>query len=219
MHRVSHYARNVFSHLLSAHKALIVTGALATAIVGVGASTPAQARGNHLRFHRGYSIQGNWLCYGWSGGAYHCTRNWAIINGSYHSRTSWVPSSGQRSAAVHSTRSTTIHTAPAKPTYSTGAANPGTQGVINEIRAVFGPYAGSALTIARCESGYNPNAYNPTPVGGAHAEGVFQILGTSTWRTTSYASQSPYNAYANIHAAYEIFQRDGYSWREWQCRA
>jgi hypothetical protein len=23
---------------------------------------------------------------------------------------------------------------------------------------------------------------------------------------------------ANIHAAYEIFKRDGYSWREWACK-
>jgi SLT domain-containing protein len=102
---------------------------------------------------------------------------------------------------------------------STGAANPGQQAVINEIRAVFGPYSGQALNIARCESGYNPSARNSTSVGGAHAAGVFQILDTSTWRTTAYAGQSPYNAYANIHAAYQIFQRDGYSWREWQCRA
>jgi hypothetical protein len=94
----------------------------------------------------------------------------------------------------------------------------GQQAVINDIRAVFGPNAGSALAIARCESGYNPYAVNPTVVLGSHAQGVFQILYPSTWNTTSYRGQSPFNYDANIHAAYQIFARDGFSWREWQCQ-
>jgi hypothetical protein len=99
-----------------------------------------------------------------------------------------------------------------------GAYNPGQQAIINEIIAVFGSYSQGALNVAHCESGYDPNAYNPYPVAGSHAEGVFQILYPSTWDGTSYASSSPYNATANIHAAYQIFARDGYSWREWQCQ-
>ena len=97
-------------------------------------------------------------------------------------------------------------------------ANPGQQAVINDISYVFGSYASSALAVARCESGYNPNAWNSYPILNSHASGVFQILYPSTWNTTSYASSSPFNADANIHAAYEIFRRDGYSWREWQCQ-
>ncbi len=62
------------------------------------------------------------------------------------------------------------------------------------------------------------NAYNGYAIGGSHAEGVFQILYPSTWSGTSYAAQSPYNYVANIHAAYQIFSRDGYSWREWACQ-
>lgn len=85
------------------------------------------------------------------------------------------------------------------------------------IQQVFGPYASGALNVARCESGLNPNAYNPTSIGGSHAAGVFQILYPSTWRGTSQAGSSPYNAWANIQAAHEIFVRDGYSWREWSC--
>jgi hypothetical protein len=97
-------------------------------------------------------------------------------------------------------------------------ANPGQQAIINEIVAVFGSYAQGALNIARCESGYDPNARNPYAIGNSHASGVFQILYPSTWDTTSYASQSPYDYNANIHAAYQIFSRDGHSWVEWACK-
>jgi hypothetical protein len=97
-------------------------------------------------------------------------------------------------------------------------ASPGEQAIINEIQAIFGQYANGALNIARCESGFNPGATNPYAVGNSHAEGVFQILYPSTWNTTSYAGQNPYNYDANIHAAWEIFSRDGYSWREWECK-
>jgi hypothetical protein len=97
-------------------------------------------------------------------------------------------------------------------------ANPGQQAIINEIGAVFGSYSQGALNIARCESGYDPNARNPYAIGNSHASGVFQILYPSTWNTTSYASQSPFDYNANIHAAYQIFSRDGHSWVEWACK-
>ena len=97
-------------------------------------------------------------------------------------------------------------------------ANPGQQTIINEIVAVFGSNAQGALNIARCESGYDPNAVNPYAIGNSHASGVFQILYPSTWDGTSYAAQSPFDYNANIHAAYEIVSRDGYSWREWECK-
>lgn len=97
--------------------------------------------------------------------------------------------------------------------------NPGTQAIINDIIAVFGSYAQGALNIARCESGYDPNAVNSYPIGNSHASGVFQILYPSTWNTTSYASYSPFDYDRNIHAAYQIFHRDGNSWREWACKS
>jgi hypothetical protein len=97
-------------------------------------------------------------------------------------------------------------------------ANPGTQAIIDYISSVFGAYSQGALNVARCESGYDPSAENPYAVGNSHAQGVFQILYPSTWDTTSYAGDSPYNAYDNIHAAYQIFSRDGDSWREWACQ-
>jgi hypothetical protein len=97
--------------------------------------------------------------------------------------------------------------------------SPGQAAVIAMINQVFGSYASGALNVARCESGFNPLAYNPISNGGSHAEGVFQILYPSTWNSTSEASSSPYSAMANILAAHQIFVRDGYSWREWSCAA
>jgi hypothetical protein len=97
-------------------------------------------------------------------------------------------------------------------------ANPGQQAIINDIVAVFGSYAQGAINVARCESDFDPNARNPYAIGSSHAEGVFQILYPSTWDGTSYSGYSPYNYDANIHAAYQIFSRDGHTWREWACQ-
>jgi hypothetical protein len=93
-----------------------------------------------------------------------------------------------------------------------------TNPVESMIRQVFGPHARSAIRVARCESGLNPGAYNRTGFRGSHSAGVFQILYPSTWRGTSQAARSPYNAIANIVAAHDIFVRDGYRWRAWVCR-
>jgi hypothetical protein len=109
-------------------------------------------------------------------------------------------------------------TATPKPKVPAPGVNPGQQAIIDKITAVFGAYAPGAINIARCESGFDPNSRNVIAIGGSHASGVFQILYPSTWNTTSYASYSPYDADANIHAAYEIFHRDGNSWREWACK-
>jgi len=86
------------------------------------------------------------------------------------------------------------------------------------IYHVFGAYSGGAMNVARCESGLNPGAYNGMSIGGSHAAGLFQILYPSTWMRTPEAASSPYDAMANTLAAYSIFARDGYSWREWSCR-
>lgn len=84
-----------------------------------------------------------------------------------------------------------------------------------QIGKTFGAYWQQANMIVKAESSGNSNAYNSISVGGSHAEGLFQILYPSTWNTTSQAKNSPYDYQANIQAAFEIFQRDGYSWREW----
>jgi hypothetical protein len=111
----------------------------------------------------------------------------------------------------------TTTTAPA-PTPKSPSAPSNTGSVQSMIEQVFGGYASGALNVARCESGFNPNAWNGIAIGGSHASGVFQILYPSTWDGTSYRNDSPYNAWDNINAAHEIFMRDGNSWREWACR-
>lgn len=87
--------------------------------------------------------------------------------------------------------------------------------VVSAITQVFGRHAGEALQVARCESGLNPSAYNPSG-----ATGLFQIM-PGTWNGTAF---QPYtwakatNPSLNIQAAYAIFSRDGYRWREWGCK-
>lgn len=88
----------------------------------------------------------------------------------------------------------------------------GTEDTANTISRVFGPYAHQAIHVAMCESGLNPYAHNPSG-----ASGVFQIM-PSTFAGTSQAGGSIFDANNNIQAAYEIFVRDGHSFREWACR-
>lgn len=95
--------------------------------------------------------------------------------------------------------------------------NPGSAVVQDYIRQVFGPWAGQALGVARCESGYNPNAWNPYELLRSHAAGVFQMLYPSTWAETPYWSSNPFDYRLNILGAYWLFSRDGHTWREWAC--
>ena len=61
----------------------------------------ASAHAAPLRYRRGYSVQGSWLCYGWVNGAYHCTQHWRVSGGRYVSlNPTWVPSQGPASAPV-----------------------------------------------------------------------------------------------------------------------
>ncbi len=175
----------------------------------------AQANGSWgwLYYKHGYYLDNGWLCYGWSNGAYHCTQHWHWSNGKLISdHPSWVPNYGSSSAS-HSSGSSGSATHSNNGGGTPSYVPPSTGSVQGEIQAVFGPYAWAALAVARCESGYNPSAYNAS----SGASGVFQFL-YSTWMTTSYAGYSRFNAWANINAAHQVFVRDGYSWREWQCQ-
>jgi hypothetical protein len=125
----------------------------------------------------------------------------------YANSVKWVP-----------TPTPTATPVPLNTTFGGVPPSPGQQVIVDEIKQVFGSYAQGALNVSHCESGWDPSARNPYPVGNSHAEGVFQILYPSTWNTTSYASRNPYDYDANIRAAYEIFHRDGNSWAEWECQ-
>lgn len=77
-------------------------------LVGLaGASAPAaHAAGSHLHYRRGYSIQGRWLCFGWSNGAFHCTtrhKGYRSLN------PSWVPVIGKPSAKARAKARKPVH--------------------------------------------------------------------------------------------------------------
>jgi LysM repeat protein len=109
----------------------------------------------------------------------------------------------QPAPATQSTQSTTTQ-------QTTGVVS---GSVTSMIEQVFGANSAAAINIATCESGLNPSATNAY----SGAAGLFQIM-PGTWSTTSQAASSPYNAYANIVAAHDIFVRDGNSWAEWTCQ-
>ncbi len=203
----------IFRSFGVAGSTLAVAGVLGFALVAAQFATAATASAAGLRYVPGYSVQGNWLCYGWSGHAYnvyHCTQHWHRSGGHVVSdNPAWVPNGGAAAATYRaSARQSAAHYTPvARPTGNSSGS------VASMISSAFGGYAGSALAVARCESGLNPGAVNRS----SGAAGVFQFL-PSTWRGTSYAGYSPFNAWANIQAAHQVFVRDGYSWREWVCQ-
>lgn len=123
-----------------------------------------------------------------------------------------VPTTIPAPARASVARQVITQPAPAAPHMSAPVVGGGS--VQQMIRSVFGAYANQALAIAACESGYNPGATNRS----SGAAGIFQFL-RSTWAHTPYAGSSPYDAGANIQAAHWVFVHDGYSWREWSCRA
>lgn len=211
--------------------ALVLVGMLALALAGAqfGAAPTAHAASSFLQYQRGYYLTNwngsTWMCYGWASGEYRCTVHWHRDSAGnlVSDHTAWVPN-GLDSAADPSTVYTPsrVPTAPvqhpsappsAPPSSPPSGGGGGSGSVQGLIRSVFGGYAGQALAVAACESGYNPNAVNPS----SGAAGVFQFL-RSTWATTSYAGYSPFNAWANVNAAHQVFVRDGYSWREWTCQ-
>ena len=94
------------------------------------------------------------------------------------------------------------------------AARPSAGYVQDLIRQAFAPQGPVAvewgLRVAACESGYNPNAFNP---GGP--SGVFQFM-PGTFGGTPYGSQNIFDAVANVNAAAWYYQR--YGGGAWACK-
>lgn len=86
------------------------------------------------------------------------------------------------------------------------------RGMIRSLSRRYGVDPGTALRVARCESGYNPRAYNPPYAG------VFQ-QSTRYWsrRAANYGHKgaSPFEAYANIDVSLKMARAQG--WRHWGC--
>jgi phage shock protein A len=83
------------------------------------------------------------------------------------------------------------------------------------ILAAFAPLGGGAqqwaLRIAKCESGYNPNAVNRS----SGASGLFQFM-PATWAHLPWANQSVFNPVANAQAAAYYYQHSGPG--PWSCK-
>jgi Transglycosylase SLT domain len=83
------------------------------------------------------------------------------------------------------------------------------------IIQAFTPYGSAAvawgLRVAKCESGYNPRAYN----GAGPYYGLFQFL-MSTFRATPYGGQDIYDPVANASAAAWKYGQGGAG--AWGCR-
>jgi soluble lytic murein transglycosylase-like protein len=68
-----------------------------------------------------------------------------------------------------------------------------------------------ALRVAKCESGYNPNAVNRS----SGASGLFQFM-PATWASMPQHNQSVFNPVANAQAAAVLYQRSGPN--QWSCK-
>jgi hypothetical protein len=73
----------------------------------------------------------------------------------------------------------------------------------------FGKDSKTALRIAKCESGLNPNAYNKSG-----ASGIFQII--PKWHKDKIKGRNIFDKEVNIEVAYEIFKSSG--WNPWTCK-
>lgn len=91
---------------------------------------------------------------------------------------------------------------------------PGPCDVVCIIRAVFPDDAETgAIRVARCESGLDPAADNPT----SSALGLFQIV-RGTWNAYADREWSRTDPLHNTLTAYRIWKSDGGSWRQWVCK-
>jgi hypothetical protein len=98
--------------------------------------------------------------------------------------------------------------APAPTTYPAGS-------IQDIITKAFTPYGATAvawgLRVAKCESGYNPRAYNPA----GPYYGLFQFL-MSTFKNTPYGGQDIYDPTANASAAAWKYSQGGAG--AWGCK-
>jgi hypothetical protein len=81
----------------SLRAAATLTGILGLSLAAgqIGAAPTAHAAAGGLRYVRGYSVQGSWLCYGWSSGMFHCTQRWHRGGSRLVSdNPAWVPNVG-----------------------------------------------------------------------------------------------------------------------------
>jgi len=101
--------------------------------------------------------------------------------------------SGWASAQFLSTSVAAVPAAPAPPAATAGGD---VVSIIYAAAAAYGQDGNALLSVAQCESGLNPGAYNASSA----ASGLFQFL-PGTWATTPYAGSNIFDPAANANAA------------------
>jgi len=105
--------------------------------------------------------------------------------------------------------------APTPPAAPPAMAPSGGGSIQDIILTAFAPQGAGAqqwaLRIAKCESGYNPNAVNRS----SGASGLFQFM-PSTWAHLPWAGQSVFDPVANAQAAAYYYQHSGSG--PWSCK-
>lgn len=83
--------------------ALTLIGVLSlTAIATQVNSAPTAHAAGGFYYRNGYTVQHGWLCFGWSSGAYHCTRSFHYSLGrAISDNPSWVPNIGGAGGNPH----------------------------------------------------------------------------------------------------------------------
>lgn len=85
-------------------------------------------------------------------------------------------------------------------------------GLISRYSGIYGISSTTFYSVAECESGLDPLAFNPNDPGGAR--GVFQFL-PGTWRKYAKSGQDVWNAADNVETAARMFAAG--EARQWSC--
>lgn len=85
---------------------------------------------------------------------------------------------------------------------------------MREIHRIFPEDPHTALAIAKCESGLNPDAYNPHNTDGSVDRGLMQLNSVHDKRLEA-LGLDPWNPEHNLQFARMLYEANG--WRDWVC--
>lgn len=86
--------------------------------------------------------------------------------------------------------------------------------MINHIRETFPEDPHTAVAVAACESGHNPDAYNDRNYNGTVDRGIFQLNSTHDTRLEA-LGLDPWDVEDNIQFARMLYEESG--WLPWVC--
>ena len=85
---------------------------------------------------------------------------------------------------------------------------------MSEIRKTFPEDPHTAIAIAKCESNFNPNAYNPNNYDGSVDRGIMQLNSVHDTKMQS-LGLDPWNPEDNLKFARILYDESG--WIPWVC--